>query len=102
MTEFEPSTEGLTPLELSILLHYFARANDFNDADFFPPPIRKAIDNLRGPLLLIEHDPCRHAVYRISARGRALIEAILRLPLPIKCWQMPLGAQKPEPREGSI
>ncbi len=47
----------MTPLEIDILIHYYACADDFRDLD--APAIREAIDKFvgEGILLIIKDDP---------------------------------------------
>lgn len=87
----------MTPLELSILIHYRGCANDFRDGDFSAPAVRDAIDRFRDVLKLIEFDntETKHfsfnetRTYRLTERGRVFVDALCEAPLPIQAWVMP-------------
>jgi hypothetical protein len=61
----------MTPLELSILLHYFACADDFRGGDFRAPAVREALQRLadRNIELLTEDLSASPASYKITERG---------------------------------
>lgn len=83
----------MTPLEISILLHYRCTVTDFRDGDFSAPAVREAIDRLHkvDDLLMLTPQGMRatHGAYVITERGRAFVEALERMPLPIQVWVMP-------------
>lgn len=70
----------LTPYELEILLHVYYSPN-------FLPPNDEAWRMARNRLFqreLLKDKPC--STYRITERGRAYIEHLLRQPLPVCKW----------------
>ncbi len=79
----------MTPLEIEILLHYYTRAaGDYRDGDFSAPAVKDVIDWFKGSLLEDNPDDAGTA-YRITDRGRAYIEALTDVQLPIQKWVMP-------------
>lgn len=80
----------MTPLELSILIHYRGCANDFRDGDFSAPAVREAINTFRDDLLLLEAtDGLTRAGYRLTQRGHVFVDALCETPLPVQSWVMP-------------
>lgn len=79
----------MTPLELSILIHYRGCANDFRDGDFSSPSVRSVIDYFCGPLGLLEGTYSNNANYKLTERGRVFVDALCETPLPIQTWVMP-------------
>jgi len=82
----------MTPLEIEILLHYYYSGEDFRKGDFSAPAVRAAIDLfqvLDGGSLLTK-DPCdMEKNYTITDRGRAYVNALCSMPLPVSKWVMP-------------
>ena len=80
----------MTPLEIDIMLHYYARADDYRQGDFDAPAVRQAIDIFRGPLNLLEPaEDKSYANYRITERGKVFVQALMNVPLPVQTWAMP-------------
>lgn len=79
----------MTPLQLEILLHYYACANDFRDGDFSAPAVREAIDRFKASEMLTINIERSAATYMLTERGRVYVEAVLVVPLPEKRWVMP-------------
>lgn len=71
----------MTPLELSILLHYYSSADDFREGNFSSPAVREAIDNFIATDMLTE-DATRQRNYILSFRAIYFIEFILTIPTP--------------------
>lgn len=78
----------MTPLQLEILLHYYAKADDYRCGDFGAPSVRDAIEHFKREELL-ESDPTQQRCYTLGERGRVLVEAVLSVPLPERRWVMP-------------
>ena len=89
----------MTPLQLMILLHYFACANDFRDGDFSAPAVRDYINDFRDNLGLLtsENRTNNSACYAITERGRVFVEHLLSQPLPVQVWAMPSGVEDKRP-----
>ena len=93
----------MTPFELDILLHYYSRADD-HPVMFDNPPIwPQTRDHFKAEELLGERPADkRHgdALYYLTERGKAYIEAVLALPLPVQVWVMPIAppARTAEPK----
>lgn len=79
----------MTPLEISILLHYSYSPEDFRQGDFSAPAVREAIDRFRDVDSLLTKSDRDGQTYALSERGRVYVEALQSLPLPIKTWLMP-------------
>ena len=82
----------MTPLEISILLHYHYSAEDYQQGDFATQAVREAMDKFRDQEELLEfHVGSKRRTYRLTPRGEAFIKAILALPLPVCVWVIPNG-----------
>lgn len=79
----------MSPLEIEILLWYFARCSDFRDGDFSAPAVRGAIDTFRDVDKLIEPIASGIASYQLTERGKAYVNALLAIPLPVCRWEIP-------------
>lgn len=81
----------MTPLELSILIHYRGHARDFRNGDFNAPAVREAIDWFKGEAMLLEADDGKGAerAYKLTNRGEAFVTALCDMPLPVCKWVMP-------------
>ena len=82
----------MTPLQIDILLHYYARANDYLDGDFSAPAVRQAIDDFKSENMLERATGESGATYQITERARVYIEVLLSVPLPMQRWVMPTVA----------
>lgn len=84
----------MTPLQIEILLWYHGRAEDFERLD--APAVREAVDEFKGPLGMLElRAPAGggdYRTYQLTERGRAYINALLMLPLPVCHWVIPAPA----------
>lgn len=81
----------MSPLEIEILLHYYCIGGEYRDGDHSAPAVRDALDSfveVDGLLTRITESDLtiRH---EITARGRAHVEALKSLPLPIQIWVTP-------------
>lgn len=79
----------MTPLQLEMLLHYYASADDFRDGDFGAPSVREAIAHFKAAEMLTISDGTSNATYSITERGRVYVEAVLAVPMPERRWVMP-------------
>jgi len=88
----------MTPLQIEILLWYHSRMTDFREGDFSAPAVRAAIDAFRDETKLIETIPREklatnvNYTYRLTDRGRAYVDALMTLPLPVCRWEIPASA----------
>lgn len=78
----------MTPLEIEILLHYYARTNDYREGDFSAPAVRSAIDSFVDAELIVPRSK-ESAAYAIAERGTVYIDALKAVPLPTRKWVMP-------------
>lgn len=80
----------MTPLELSILIHYRGHASDFRNGDFSAPVVRQTIDYFRGEAQMLDQEDAPNAsrIYKLSERGQVFVDALCNVPLPIKRWVM--------------
>ena len=75
----------MTPLEISILLHYRVSPTDYRDGDFSAPAVREIIDGFVDANLIVAADESSNdgPLYVIAERGVAYIEALRRVQLPV-------------------
>lgn len=82
----------MTPFELDILLHYYGHADD-HSVMFDNPPIWTATrDAFKAEELLGERPAGKSgsdSLYYLTDRGKAYIEAVLAVPLPVSRWVLP-------------
>lgn len=76
----------MTPLEIQILLHYYACADDFRGGDFSAPAVGEAIAWFtQSDLLEPTHETQdKGPEFCITERGRVYVEALRAVPLPEK------------------
>lgn len=83
----------MTPLELSILIHYMGHADDFRGGDLSAPAVREAMSAfVDDELLELNHEAMPgdgRAAYRLTSRGVFFVEALCAMPLPVQKWVMP-------------
>jgi len=82
----------MTPLQLSILIHYRGAARDYREGDFSAPAVREAINEFVEHSKLLEYTGGGagvNATYKLSARGEAFVDGLCALPLPEQVWVMP-------------
>lgn len=82
----------MTPLQLSILIHYRGSAADFRFGDFSAPAVREAIDWFRGEAGMLEpanHDSYPDAAYKLTTKGEFFVDQLCAMPLPVSVWVMP-------------
>lgn len=78
----------MTPLEIGMLLHIYARAD--------PLPLRspvhhETLSQFMGDELITVRETCeegRHP-YDLTERGRCYVEALMNVPLPRQEWVVP-------------
>lgn len=90
----------MTPLIIEILLHYFYSPTEYRNGDLSAPAVRDGIVWLRDEAMLIRTRAERNeygSTYEVTDRGRAHIENLKALPLPISKWVMPPFAGANEP-----
>ncbi|MPZ19536.1 MAG: hypothetical protein GEV06_16690 [Luteitalea sp.] len=77
----------MTPLQIQMMLHYFAIAAPYAERDpahaFSPAVVGQRGDLIRSGLLRVDDSP---SGYEVTARGRAYVEALKRVPLPGQQW----------------
>jgi hypothetical protein len=82
----------MTPYEIGILLHYYARAYDPSPEEFDmkAPAWRPTIDGFLN-LELIKFDQIETPrTYCLTERGRVYVEqGLMEVPLPVQSWHMP-------------
>lgn len=93
----------MSPLELSILIHYKGHADDFNDGDFSAPAVRDFIDKFidtsdswttSGMLEQIPLEEGKYSTYRLTEKGHVFVDALCALRPPIQVWVMPPNANQ--------
>lgn len=84
----------MTPLQLTMMLHHYAIAEPYAKGD--PDHANsRAVREQRQLLIndeLIEPDEMSGSGFRATDRGRAYVEALCAMPLPVKKWVMPDAA----------
>lgn len=81
----------MTPLQLTMMLHYYAIAEPYSANDWQHANSR-AVNEQRQILInddLIEADETSGSGFRATDRGIAFVEALCATPLPVKKWVMP-------------
>lgn len=91
----------MSPLEISILLHYSWSTRDYREGDFGAPAVREAIDRFYKVDELLKPTPealrGTWGAYVITDRGRAFIKALTDMPLPVCVWTIPSHSQGVQP-----
>ena len=78
----------MTPLQIEILLHYYAKPTDYPYMD--PTSQQEAFKFFIKNRLLVTIDPTTHgATYIITDKGNAYINALRKMPLPVSVWIIP-------------
>lgn len=75
----------MSPLKLSILIHYYSLAGDYRDGDFSAPAVREAIEWAKDESL-IELSRDSHSIYRATPRCTVFLKRVLETPLPSVMW----------------
>lgn len=83
----------LTPLQINLLLHYYAIAAPFDPQRDDAPAVRTQLTELLM-LGLIDPDAGSPSLYRVTDKGRAHVEALCSLPLPECKWTTPPRKQE--------
>jgi hypothetical protein len=75
----------MTPLQIEIMLHYYARTEDYRFGDFSAPTVKEAIEVFcRGDMLNFTNKAdYPNAAYVITEKGRAYVDYLRSVPLPV-------------------
>ena len=84
----------MTPYEIDIVLWYYVRVGDHPDIQRNPPVWRPTVDGFIDNGLLLISKGRMDVVYVLSERGRAYVEALQRVRLPVQTWVMPGEAEQ--------
>lgn len=80
----------MTPLVLDIIMHYYARGNDYRDGDFSAPAVAEARGALLAKSIIREATPEENfdgmQEYRLTDRGHAYVEKVLSIEFPVQKW----------------
>lgn len=87
----------MTPLEIEILLHYYARVADYRNGDHSAPAVKEALTKfLEAELIRHEGGNPEYfpngslkARYALMPRGMAYVGALLRVQMPVAAWLLP-------------
>ena len=82
----------MTPLELSILIHYYCHVEDYRFGDFSATAVRGAIDWFKGSAGMLEpsnRNDYPDAIYKLTDKGIFFVEQLCNVPLPVRSWTMP-------------
>ena len=78
----------MTPLQIKILLHYYTCVDGYGRADDNrkEPAVIEAISQfMRNGML----KPSPEGLYTVTDRGKAYIDALRSMPLPVCEWRVP-------------
>jgi hypothetical protein len=80
----------MTPYMVLMLLWYLQSDLEFPDCRDYNDKWNAAVQALKSKdLLELEDATPRRRTYRITERGKVLVQAMLELPLPVQKWTMP-------------
>lgn len=82
----------MSPLKIEILLHYYAKADEY-DGDMNAPAVREAISEFVRDGMLEPADRQYGRSYRATAKANHFIAHICDLPLPEMVWRMPCAPE---------
>ena len=78
----------MSPLQISIAIHYYASATDFRNGDFSAPAVDDTIAFfLKHGMLCLVDDPDRK--YGPTDRLAAYVSHLCKIPLPSRSWVFP-------------
>jgi hypothetical protein len=77
----------MTPLELTMALHYYYSTTDFRDGDFSAPAVRDAIEKFKKDnLITANSDNSKDSIYVATERLDVFVEKLCETPLPQLSW----------------
>lgn len=81
----------MTPLEISILIHYHCSPTDFRDGDFSAPAVRQAINEFKQTGFIKAAEPSDNvaAAYIGTDKCGVYVQALCAVPEPIQKWVVP-------------
>jgi hypothetical protein len=75
----------MSPFDIGVLLHYYAHVDDHPRMRDNPPVWRQTVEwMLADDLLMASTDEA--VTYQITERGRAYVNALQAVPLPVSKW----------------
>lgn len=77
----------MTPLQIKILLHYWACGDDFRGGDFSAPAVRDAIDHFDSLGLIVRGEKVGYTANRAALEP--YVRALEAVPLPVQQWVIP-------------
>lgn len=80
----------MTPLEISILLHYHVTPTDYRDGDFSAPAVRSAMDQFKDTGFLALSEAAADRVYAATEKTTVFVEALCAVPEPVQHWVIPV------------
>jgi hypothetical protein len=79
----------MTIYEMGILMHYHCRVDDHPDRKRQPPVWTPTIESFFKEGLLESRPFGEGPAYQITPRGRAYMDYLQQVPLPLPTWYMP-------------
>lgn len=81
----------MTPLEMSILIHYRCSYSDFRGGDFSAPAVRQAIDQFNDSGFIRVNDAGDQPgpAYVATEKCLAYVTALESVPEPVQRWIIP-------------
>lgn len=76
----------MTPLQLSILIHYHSLLGDFRDLD--APAVADAMNRFCDDGM-IEYYIFNSTKFRITEKGNFFVDYLCTIPLPVSIWKIP-------------
>lgn len=80
----------MSPLQINILLHYYARCNDYRDGDFSAPAVAEAIEIFKLAKVFEPLDPSRYTNpdevtkrFQLTKKGLGIVEKLCSVPIPL-------------------
>lgn len=75
----------MSPLQVSILIHYHCFPSDYRDGDFSAPAVREAIDWFVSESML-KHSDKVDQLYEPTGGCHAYVNKICEVELPVLVW----------------
>ena len=85
----------MTPLQIKMMLHYYACTNPYAEHEPFHAKAPAVVEQREWLVAdgLLKVEPSIDATFVITERGRAYVDFLCGMPLPISKWIMPEGTR---------
>lgn len=96
----------MTPYEIGVIFHYYAKREDHPDVFIKPPIWRETWDSFlkNGLLGVVLREKDSDPMYELTERGEAYVHMLMSVPFPVLKWTWPSDWSPPEAihRDGKI